>query len=59
MGLFGKVMFWLCVAIGVMAGGAVFIIDTSVARTTSVLILGGMVALGLLLRWIFSGAAED
>ncbi len=57
--MFGRVMFWLCVAIGVMAGGALFFIDTSVARITSVFILGGMVALGLLLRRIFSGGAED
>lgn len=59
MGLFGRVMFWLCVAIGVMVGGAVFIVDDPGARITSVFILGGMVALGLLLRWIFSGGAED
>ncbi len=52
----------MCAAIGVMVGGAVFIIDlpgARGARITSVFILGGMVALGLLLRWIFNGAAED
>jgi len=59
MGMFGKVMFWLCVAIGVMAGGAVFFVDAPGARITSVFILGGMIGLGLLLRWIFSGDAED
>jgi len=53
MGMFGRVMFWICVAIGVMAGGAVFIIDAPAARITSVVLLGGMVALGLVLRWIF------
>jgi len=59
MAMFGKVMFWLCVAIGVMAGGGLFIIDAPGARITSVFILGGMIGLGLLLRWIFSGGAED
>ncbi len=52
-------MFWLCVAIGVVVGGAVFLIGSPGVRITSVFILGGMVALGLLLRWIFSGGAED
>ncbi len=50
--MLGRVMFWLCAAIGVMVGGAVFLIDDPGARITSVFMLGGMVALGLVLRWI-------
>ncbi len=56
MGMFGRVMFWLCVAIGVMVGGALFVTGI---KDLAVYVLGGMVALGLLLRWIFSGGAED
>ena len=46
----GRVMFWLCVAIGVMVGGALFVTGI---KDLAVYVLGGMVALGLLLRWIF------
>ena len=56
MGMFDRVMFWLCVAIGVMVGGALFF---NGIKDLAVYVLGGMVALGLVLRWAFSGGAED
>ena len=49
----------MCVGIGVVAGGAVFLVsDDPPERTTGLYILGGMVALGLVLRRVF-GSAED
>ena len=53
--MFGRVMFWLCVAIGVVVGGALFVAGI---KDLAVYVLGGMVALGLLLRWIFSGGKD-
>ncbi len=50
MGMFGRVMFWLCVAIGVLVGGALF---AAGIKDWAIYVLGGMVALGLVLRWVF------
>ncbi len=54
-GMFGRVMFWLCVAIGVMVGGALFLAGEI---GQAIFILVGMVALGLVLRWAFSGGED-
>ncbi len=50
MGATERVLFWLCVAIGVMVGGALF---AAGIKDWAIYVLGGMVALGLVLRWIF------
>ncbi len=55
MGMFDRVMFWLCVAIGVMVGGALFLAEEI---GQAIFILVGMVALGLVLRWAFSGGED-
>ncbi len=55
MGMFDRVMFWLCVAIGVMVGGALF---AAGIKDWAIYVLGGMVALGLVLRWAFSGGED-
>ena len=48
-----KVMFWLCVAIGVMAGGVLFLVGE---KGLGIVVLAGMPVLGLVLRWVFSGS---
>ena len=53
--MIGRFLFRLCVAIGVLAGGAVFLIGI---KELAIYVLLGMVALGLLLRWVFSGGED-
>ncbi len=53
--MFDRVMFWLCVAIGVIVGGALFLAGEI---GQAIFILVGMVALGLVLRWAFSGGED-
>ncbi len=48
----GRVMFWSCVAIGVMAGGAMFLIGE---KGLGIVALAGMPVFGLVLLWLFSG----
>ena len=50
---FGRVLFWLCAAIGVLAGGGMLLIGDGEIKAMGLYILVGMVALGLVLRWIF------
>ncbi len=50
---FGKVLFRLCVAIGVLAGGGLLLIGDGEIQAMGLYILMGMVAVGLVLRWIF------
>jgi len=52
----GRFLFRLCIAIGVVVGGAVFLIGI---KELAVYVLLGSVAIGLLLRWIFSGFGDD
>ena len=54
--MIGRFLFRLCVAIGVLAGGAVFLIGI---KELAIYVLLGMVALGLLLRWVFGGGGFD
>ncbi len=49
----GRVLFWLCAAIGVLAGGGMLLIGDGEIKAMGLYILVGMVALGLVLRWIF------
>ena len=49
----GRVMFWLCVAIGVMACGLLFLLGE---KGLGIVVLALMPALGLVLRWVFSGS---
>ncbi len=49
----GRVMFWLCVAIGVMACGVLFLTGE---KGLGIVVLAGMPVLGLVLRWVFSGS---
>jgi len=55
----GRVLFQLCVAIAALVGAGTMFHSNPQVQTGGLAILGGMVALGLLLRWIFSGGAED
>ena len=48
----GRVLFRLCIAIGVLVGGMLLIPDPQV-QTWGVYILVGMVVVALVLRWIF------
>ncbi len=58
--MLGEVAFWLCVAIGVFVGGMLFFFsDDTRVRAIGVFVVAGMVLLGLVLRRVFSGAAED
>ncbi len=50
MGILGGVLFRLCVAIGVLVGGAVFLLGEI---ELAVYVLLGSTAIGLSLRWIF------
>ncbi len=54
--MIGRFLFRLCVAIGVLVGGAVFLIGI---KELAIYVLLGMVALGLLLRWVFGGGGFD
>ena len=53
MPLFGKVLFRLCIAIGVLVGGGMMFHSDPQVQTWGVYILVGMVIVGLVLRWIF------
>jgi len=53
--MLGRAMLWVCVAIGVMVGGALFFAGI---KDLAVYVLGGMVALGLVLRWAVSGGED-
>ena len=48
--MLGKFLFRLCIAIGVVVGGVVFLIGI---KELAVYVLLGSVAIGLSLRWIF------
>ncbi len=53
MGMFDRVMFWLCVAIGVLVCGGMLLIPDPQVQTWGVYVLVGMVAAALVLRWVF------
>ena len=46
-------MFWLCVAIGVMVGGGMMFHSDPQIQTGGLVILVGAVVVGLVLSWIF------
>ncbi len=50
--MLGRFLFRLCVAIGGVVGGAVFLIGI---KELAIYVLLGMVALGVTLRWILGG----
>ena len=41
MGMLGRIMFWLCVALGVMVGGMMLLIDDLSVRIMGLFFLGG------------------
>ncbi len=49
----GRVLFRLCIAIGVLVGGGMLLINDPQVQTWGVYILVGMVVVALALRWIF------
>ncbi len=49
----GRVLFRLCIAIGVLVGGGMLLIPDPQVQTWGVYILVGMVVVALVLRWIF------
>ncbi len=49
----GRVLFRLCIAIGVLVGGGMLLIPNPQVQTWGVYILVGMVVVALVLRWIF------
>ncbi len=53
MGATERVLFWLCIAIGVLVGGGMLLIPDSQVQTWGVYVLVGMVAAALVLRWVF------
>ncbi len=57
--MLGRVMLWVCVAIGVFVGGMLFFFsDDFSVRIIGLFFLGWMVLLGLVLRRV-SGGSED
>ncbi len=48
----GRVLFRLCIAIGVLVGGGMLLIPDPQVQTWGVYILVGMVVVALVLRWI-------
>ena len=57
-GMLGRIIFWLCVTIGVLAGGMLLLIDDLGIRIMGLFFLGGMVLLGLVLRRVFGGGED-
>ncbi len=53
MSAFGKVLFRLCIAIGVLVGGGMMFHSDPQVQTGGLVIVVGTVAVGLVLRWIF------
>ncbi len=53
MGATERVLFWLCIAIGVLVGGGMLLIPDPHVQTWGVYVLVGMVAAALVLRWVF------
>ncbi len=53
MGATERVLFWLCIAIGVLVGGGLLLINDPQVQTWGVYVLVGMVAAALVLRWVF------
>ncbi len=53
MGATERVLFWLCIAIGVLVGGGMLLINDPQAQTWGVYVLVGMVVVALVLRWVF------
>ncbi len=53
MGATERVLFWLCIAIGVLVGGGMLLIPDPQVQTWGVYVLAGMVAAALVLRWVF------
>ena len=49
----GRVVFWLCLAIGVLVGGGMMFHSDPQVQTGGLFILVGMVVVGLVLSWIF------
>jgi hypothetical protein len=49
----GRVLFRLCIAIGVLVGGGMLLIPDPQVQTWGVYILVGMVVVALVLRWVF------
>ncbi len=49
----GRVLFRLSIAIGVLVGGGMLLINDPQVQTWGVFILVGMVVVALVLRWIF------
>ncbi len=55
----GRVLFRLCIAIGVFVGGMLFFFsDSTEVRAIGVFVLAGMVLLGLVLSRVFGSAAD-
>ena len=53
MGATERVLFWLCIAIGVLVGGGMLLIPDPQVQTWGVYVLVGMAAAALVLRWVF------
>ena len=49
----GRVLFRLCIAIGVLVGGGMLFHSDPQVQTWGVFILVGMVVVALVLRWVF------
>ncbi len=49
----GRVLFRVCIAIGVLVGGGMLLISDPQVQTWGVYILVGMVVVALVLRWVF------
>ncbi len=52
MGAAERVLFWSCIAIGVLVGGGMLLINDPQVQTWGVYVLVGMVVVALVLRWI-------
>ncbi len=49
----GRVLFRLCIAIGVLVGGGMMFHSDPQVQTWGIYILVGMVVVALVLRWVF------
>ncbi len=53
MGAAERVLFWSCIAIGMLVGGGMLLKSDPQVQTWGVYILVGMVVVALVLRWVF------
>ena len=49
----GRVLFWLCLAIGVLVGGGMMFHSDPQVQTGGLVILVGTVVVSLVLHWIY------